>query len=173
MQKTSIWQLWGFAATSLCGTLLHFLYDWTGKSLLAAPFSGVNESTWEHMKLLFFPLFVFALVQSCFFKDVHAFWCIKLSGSLLGIVLIPVLFYTLNGVFGQTPDWINIASFFVAAAITYLYETCLLKQNSIQCKYPKLALLALCLLAALFVLFTFFTPQIPLFRDPLNGTYGI
>jgi len=173
MQKTSIWQLWGFAATSLGGTLLHFLYDWTGKSLLAAPFSGVNESTWEHMKLLFFPMFVFALVQSRFFKDVSAFWCIKLLGTLLGLALIPVLFYTYNGVLGRSPDWINIAIFFVAAAIAYLYETRLLKQENIGCKHPKFALLILFLLAAMFVLFTFFTPQIPLFRDPLTGTYGI
>jgi hypothetical protein len=43
----------GYAITSLGGTILHFLYDWSGKSRLVAVFSGVNESTWEHMKLLF------------------------------------------------------------------------------------------------------------------------
>ena len=68
-----LWQFWGFAAVSLGGTLLHYLYDWTNQSLPAAPFSGVNESTWEHMKLLFFPMFLFALVQSFFFRDRHDF----------------------------------------------------------------------------------------------------
>ena len=73
----SLWQFAGFSLSSLFGTILHFLYDWTDKSLLIAPFSGVNESTWEHMKLLFFPLFIFALIQSRFFKDYKNFWCIK------------------------------------------------------------------------------------------------
>ena len=52
-RSVGLGQLLGFAVTSLGGTLLHFLYDWTGKAAWAAPFSGVNESTWEHMKLLF------------------------------------------------------------------------------------------------------------------------
>ena len=71
-----LWQLMGFAVVSLGGTLLHFLYDWTGQSVLAAPFSGVNESTWEHMKLLYVPLFLYALVQSYFFREYKNFWCV-------------------------------------------------------------------------------------------------
>lgn len=35
---------------------------------------------------------------------------------LLGLVLIPVLFYTYNGVFGKSPDWINTAIFYFTAA---------------------------------------------------------
>ncbi len=169
----SLWQFGGFALTSLGGTLLHFLYNWTGGSVLAAPFSGVNESTWEHMKLLFWPLFLFALIQSRFFKDYENFWCIKLRGIAVGLILIPVLFYTINSAFGKTPDWINIAIFFVSAAVTFLLETQLFKQNTIPCRMPWLAFAALCLIGVLFVVFTFATPQIPLFEDPLTGRYGI
>ena len=79
-----LWQLFGFAVTSLGGTLLHFLYDWLGEAVWVAPFSGVNESTWEHMKLLFWPMLLFALVQSLFFWEKPDFWCIKLRGTLLG-----------------------------------------------------------------------------------------
>ena len=38
------WQLGGFVFTAILGTLLHFLFDWTGGSALAALFSAVNES---------------------------------------------------------------------------------------------------------------------------------
>ena len=72
------WQLAGFAVTVLGGVLLHFLYNWMQQSILIAPFSSVNESTWEHMKLLFFPMFIFALFQSQFFKEFKNFWCVKL-----------------------------------------------------------------------------------------------
>ena len=82
------WQLAGFAVTVLGGVLLHFLYNWMQQSILIAPFSSVNESTWEHMKLLFFPMFIFALFQSQFFKEFKNFWCVKLVGILTGLVLI-------------------------------------------------------------------------------------
>lgn len=167
------WQLLGFAVTSLGGTLLHFLYEWLGKAPLIAPFSGVNESTWEHMKLLFWPMLIFSVVQSFHFKDRKDYWCIKLRGILLGIILIPVLFYTYNGVVKKSPDWLNIAIFFVAAAVAYLYETRLFKKEKIRCKAPKLAVGVLCVIAILFVVFTFFTPALGIFRDPLTGTYGV
>ena len=174
MKKSiGLWQLMGFAVTSLGGTLLHFLYDWTDKSLLIAPFSGVNESTWEHMKLLFFPLFIFALIQSRFFKDYKNFWCIKLVGICTGLLLIPVLFYTYNGAISKSPDYINITIFFVSAAATYILEWYLFKKNSIKCMRPLHAFSLICFIGILFILFTFVTPQINIFKDPITGKYGI
>lgn len=168
-----LWQLMGFAVTSLGGTLLHYLFEWLGEAFWIAPISGVNESTWEHMKLLFVPMFIFAIVQSFFFKDRKDLWCIKLRGIILGISLIPVIFYTYNGVISKSPDWFNIALFFVCAAIAYIYETRLFNSEKLRCKSPKLAITALCVIALLFVVFTFATPEIGIFRDPLTGTYGV
>ena len=172
-RSISLWQLMGFAVTSLGGTILHFLYDWLGGALWIAPFSGVNESTWEHMKLLFWPMLAFAVVQSFFFRDRGDFWCIKLRGILLGMVLIPVIFYTYNGAVGRSPDWFNIAIFFIAAAAVYLYEARLFENGRVKCGSLKWAVAVLGGIAVLFVVFTFFTPEIGLFRDPLTGTYGI
>ena len=172
-RDVSLWQFAGFSLSSLLGTLLHFLYDWTNEALVTAPFSGVNESTWEHMKLLFVPLFVFALVQRRFFKGYENFWCIKLVGIAAGLITIPVLFYTYNGVFGKSPDWVNITIFFVAAAIAFWLEARLLRSNRLRCRCSRLCFLVLCLIGILFVVFTFVTPKIPLFQDPLTGEYGI
>ena len=163
----------GFAVTSLGGTLLHFLYNWLGKALWIAPFSGVNESTWEHMKLLFWPMFLFAVVQSFFFRDCDNFWCMKLRGILLGLVMIPVLFYTYNGVIGKSPDWINIAIFFISAAISYIYEAKQFNTKIKHCKTQKKSFAILCVIALMFVIFTFSTPEIGIFKDPLTGAYGI
>lgn len=174
MKKSiGLWQLMGFAVTSLGGTLLHFLYDWLGGAVWIAPFSGVNESTWEHMKLLFWPMLIYAIVQSLFFKEREDFWCVKLKGILLGLVLIPVLFYTYNGAIGKSPDWINIAIFFVSAAIVYIYETQKFSNGTAARKNPRLAVFLLCMIAVLFVIFTFVTPKIGIFKDPLTDTYGI
>ena len=172
-RQVGLWQLMGFAVTSLGGTLLHFLYDWLGEAAWIAPFSGVNESTWEHMKILFWPMLIFAIVQSFFFRDRENFWCVKLRGIFLGLILIPILFYVYNGVIGRSIDWINIAIFFVSAAMAYRYETYLFQKERMRCRSSKAAMALLCGIALLFVVFTFATPEIGIFKDPVSGLYGI
>lgn len=174
MKRTIMhWQMIGFAFTSFFGTLLHFLYDWLGGAIWIAPFSGVNESTWEHMKLLFWPMFIFAIAQSFFFRDRKEFWCVKLRGIIIGIALIPILFYIYNGAVGQSPDWINIAIFYISALFVYFYEIRLFDQGKRCCGLNVLPFAGLLVIALLFVVFTFATPEINIFMDPLTGTYGI
>ena len=171
-RSIGLWELMGFAVTSLVGTLLHFLYDLLGEATWIAPFSGVNESTWEHMKLMFWPMFIFAIVQSFFFKDRGDLFCIKLRGILLGITLIPIIFYTYNGVIGKSPDWVNILIFFLAAIGGYCLELYLFLRD-VSCKGQWLAILFFGLMAALFVVFTFAPPTLPIFQDPLTSSYGL
>ncbi len=167
------WQIIGFFTTAIGGTLLHFLFEWFGEAIWIAPFSGVNESTWEHMKLLFFPMFIFAVIQSFFFSERQDFWCVKMRGILLGIILIPILFYTYNGAIGKSPDWLNITIFFISAAIAYIYETRRFSKENLICKSPKISIAILCFTALLFVIFTFITPKIGIFKDPITQTFGI
>lgn len=37
------------------GTILHFTYKWSNNNNFIGIFSATNESTWEHLKLVFFP----------------------------------------------------------------------------------------------------------------------
>ena len=67
----------------------------------------------------------------------------------------------------------NITIFFVSAAIAFLVEARLFKGDGLPCRVPFLAVAVIVLIGVLFVVFTFMTPQIPLFRDPLSGSYGI
>ncbi len=173
--KKSIWvlQFTEFIFVSIGGTLLHFLYEWSGESIFTAPFSGVNESTWEHMKLIYFPLFIFAIIEYFFLKDNKSFWCIKLKGTLAGLCLIPIIFYLYNGVIGNSPDFINIAIFFISAAVALIYEAKLFKNEKAQCHSPITAFIALCFIGGLFVIFTFNTPKLAIFKDPISGGYGV
>ena len=172
-RSIGLWQLWGFAVTSLFGTLLHFLYDFTKESVLVAPFSGVNESTWEHIKLFFWPTFLYAAFEGLFFRKRKDFFCVKLRGILLGMSLIPIIFYTYNGAIGKSPDWLNITIFFVSAAIAYIYEARLFKNEKLICRSQKSSIAALIVIALMFVVFTFKPPELGIFRDPLTHIYGI
>ena len=163
----------GFVFTAIVGTLLHFLFDWSKGSPLIALFSAVNESIWEHLKLLFYPMVVVAITEYFFWGKAAAnFWCVKLVGILAGLLLIPVLYYTYTGILGVNADWFNITIFFLAAAAVYWMESKLLLQNLSCPLCPKVAVSLLVLLAILFSVLTFSPPRIPLFQDPVTGTYG-
>ncbi len=175
MKKSSIWlwQLAGLTFAVAFGSLLHFLYDWTG-SIGVAPFSAVNESTWEHMKIFFFPALIFALFQARYFRREYAcYWWIKLMGTACALVLIPVLFYTYNGAFGKSPDWLNVLFFFLAAAGGYALEGWFFTKKELACKSSVFPLTLFFVIAVAFVIFTFLTPRVPLFLDPTTGTYGL
>ena len=169
-----IWQLLGYTVTAILGTVSHFLYDWTDGAKIVALFSSVNESTWEHMKLFFFPAFFFAIFQSFFFKDFNNFWAIKLLGTTLGLALIPIIYYTYNGAICKSPDWLNIAIFFISAGACYLFEGLLFKRNRNELKGLKITSIVIFgIFSFSFIIFTFITPKLGIFLDPIYLTYGI
>lgn len=167
------WQIGGFLFTGVAGTLLHFLFDRTGGTIIAALFSAVNESIWEHLKLLFYPLVAFAVIAYFFWgKDIASFWCVKLIGILTGLALIPIVYYTYTGLLGVNADWFNITIFFLAAAVIYWVETKLFQQGYTCPLGATAAILLIVLISIIFTFLTFFPPRIPFFRDPVTGTYG-
>ena len=169
------WELAGFLFTSAAGTLLHFVYEWSGGSTLAAAFSAVNESTWEHMKLLFFPLFSFSVVQVIALgRQYPNFLAVRAVSTLAGLALIPVLFYTYTGVLGRDVMWLDVAIFILAALGAFLLDWRLLCRGRWSSGWQQvLGLLALWGLAFLFVYFTFHPPVLGLWWDPVTGGYGI
>ena len=168
-----LWQLAGLTFTAVLGTLLHFVYDWTG-ILSLTPISAVNESTWEHMKILFFPMLIFALIQNKFFaKEYKNFWQVKCVGILFGTALIPIFFYTFNGAIGVSPDWFNVLIFFLSAFFAYAIEYVLFRKQWLIGGSSLWAIIILTVFAAAFIVFTYFPPPIPLFQDPISKLYGI
>ena len=174
-KRLFFWELAGFLFTSAVGSLLHFAYEWSGGSLAAAVVSAVNESTWEHMKLLFVPMFLFSVVQACVLgKNYPNFLAVRAVSIVTGLTLIPVLYYTYTGAWGQMRDWANIAVFFLAALGAFLLDCSLLRRNRLSSPWQQvLGLVMLWALAFCFVWCTFRPFHIALWRDPLTGTYGI
>ena len=103
------------------GSLAHFFYDWSGNNILIGLFAPVNESTWEHMKLVFFPMLIFSIFS--YFKLKEAYPCILsalLSGILIGTFLIPVVFYTYSGILGMNKFLGDIATFIFAVVVSFI-----------------------------------------------------
>lgn len=174
-KRLFFWELAGFLFTGALGALLHFLYEWSGGSVLAAAFSAVNESTWEHMKLLYFPMFLFSVVQVCVLgRNYPNLLAVRAVSALAGLVLIPVLFYTYTGVLGYHVMWADIALFYVADLGAFALDFRLLCRGRFSHPWQQvLGLLVLWALAFAFVWCTFRPPGLALWRDPVTGGFGI
>ena len=174
-RRLRLWAAGGILWTVTIGTLLHFTYRWSGGAMLAAAFSAVNESTWEHMKLLFVPVFLFTVVQVGFLaRDYPNFLAVRTISALTGTGLIPVLFYTYTGIVGTYVLWADIAVFVLSVLGTFLLELYLLRRSRSTAPWQQLAgLLALWGLAFAFVWCTFHPPHLALWQDPVTGLYGI
>jgi len=157
----------GILFTIILGTLSHFFYEWSGENPFVALFSPVNESVWEHLKLLFFPAFLYTLFEIIvLFKSSGQFLTSRIIGILLGMFFIVSAFFTYTGISGKDFPVLNILIFIVSVLITFFSSRYL----EVHCPGLQLPLLAnyalLLLLVILFFSFTFHPLNSPLFRAP-------
>lgn len=156
----------GFLFTAVLGTLAHFFYNWSGSNTLVSLFAPVNESTWEHMKLLFFPVFLWSFfIPGQLSQNNPGLRPALLLGGIIGTLLIPILFYTYSGILGYTVTWIDIAIFFICTAVSFICTFRLADSEPVQKKRTVIMIMTILFIAAFF-LFTFLPPDIGLFKAP-------
>ena len=175
MKKSILrWELGGIAFIVVLGSLLHFAFEWSGGAIPVASIAAVNESVWEHLKLGFWPALVYAALEySRFGKSANNFHFAKTIGIYLIPITIVVLFYAYTAILGHDLLIADIAIFVVAIIVGQLVSYRLLTASPLSARLNRFAPIALAVLGILFVLFTFYPPQVPLFRDPISGGYGI
>ena len=155
----------GILFTSITGTLAHFAYEWSQENFLVGLFTPVSESTWEHMKLLFFPMLLYGIF-ACI-RLMPDYPCISYAyplGMLLGTFAIPILFYTYTGILGTNYTPIDILIFYISVILGFVMiykKTLSCKKTNIKAREKNLLpWLAILLLTACFIIFTIFPPGI-------------
>lgn len=157
--------------TIIVGTLLHFVYEWSNNNIVVGIIGAINESTWEHLKILFIPMLITTIVGYYYFKDTPNYLCNKTKGILLALSFIVIFFYTYSGIIGTDFAFINILSFIVAIIVGEVYTYKKIQSNYKCSDYLSMKILTI--LTLCFIVFTFTPPHIGLFKDPINQTYGI
>lgn len=166
-------------AAVLCaglGTLMHYVYEWSGANLFVGLFAPVNESVWEHLKLLVVPiLFLMIFEFSIYGRKLYNFFTAKLLGTLVGIFTILSNYYFYTGALGIENMSLNI--FLFLAGVLAAYATSLsimtMRKRIGGGLWETLSILALGALCAAFFWFTLYPIHVPLFRDPMSWSYGI
>lgn len=173
-RKWRSWEVAGLLVTLAAGNLLHFVYDWSGGSPAAAVFAAVNESTWEHMKLLATPWLLWTLPELLAVGRGGSVLSARAAGLLAGLAAIPLLYYGYQGVLGRDVMWLDVLIFQLAVLIAFRLSWQLQSSRCLSGGlWQLLGALLLAGLWALFVLWTFQPPELPLFADPESGLRGV
>lgn len=157
--------IFGALFTILVGTVSHFVYEWTGNNFLVGLFFPVNESTWEHMKLVFFPMLLYTVFAGKKVEQtIPCVWRASFTGILVGIWAIPVLFYTYSGILGYNTAWLNILLFVISVILAFVVVYLVAE----SCKNADARVLRLVIYAFLvaFMVFTVYPPALGLFAMP-------
>lgn len=154
--------------TVVLGTLLHFTYQWSGNNEFVALFSAVNESTWEHLKLLFMPMFIFTLWEYTKLSPRYDNYLIsKVLGILAGLISIPLLFYGYTAILGTNYLLLDILTFILSVLIAHIVSYRLLAHGCFSGTEGKIiGVILLLSLAIAFFWFTYFPPNLTLFAIP-------
>ena len=173
--KIKTFHICGAIFTVIVGSLLHFAYEFSGSNVVIGHISAVNESTWEHLKLLALPYLFFGCISYFVYgKEYANFIPVSIYTLLVGFVSVILLFYGYTGVLGFNVDWLNILIFVLSVLISYYCSYNWLRLGRFCDPAQKSAsLMLLFLLLVCFWIFTDAPPHLGLFRDPVTGRYGI
>lgn len=152
-----------FVISSLVGTGMHFLYDIV-PSPLTAVFAPVNESVWEHLKLIFWPFLTAALVLNRKEKASNRAWGAALSALLLMPLFLLGIYYMLAAGFAFTADWFNIVLYFITMAFGFwVYYS--LQKNGSASKWTGILAILTAIYGAALIFFTSSPRNLPIFTE--------
>lgn len=147
----------------ITGSLLHFIYAWSGNNQIVALFSATSESVWEHNKLFLLPLAVVAFVEYLKVKDLSKILLASLVQLMFMMGFIIVFFYTYTGAFGFENVVIDILSFMVAVVLGQVITYKKLNSKSKLTVNKYISGTALLVIFVAFAFITFNPPQLPIF----------
>jgi hypothetical protein len=169
-----IWEIAGIFFLIIAGALLHFAYQWLNQLTIIGIFSPVNESVWEHLKLGFWSLVLFSIIEYWFVKDeTNNFLLAKALGILALQSFILLVFYTYTMFSAKPILVIDILSYILGCVLCQYISYLILTRTGERRILNKIGLTVIMIHAILLIAFTFASPKLPIFQDSHSSSYGI
>lgn len=168
------WEIAGIFFVFFLGSLLHFVFEWSGESPIVGAIASVNESVWEHFKQGYWPMLIFAAIEYVFIRSyVRNFLFAKGIAILLIPVITGLLFYIYTAITGTEILIVDILIFLLAVIIGQMVSFTILTLRKLPRSTMYTGIGIIFLVGLILVLFTFFPPHWPILLDENTGTYGI
>ena len=154
--------------------LFHFIYEWIPNTLTSI-FFPVNESIWEHMKLIFTSVAMYGIIDYIILiKSKIKYNNFFTSLFVSSITIVPIflsLYLPLYYKIGPKM-YLNIIIMFVSIVISQIISYYILKSKNIN----KLNIISIILIILSYITFSYLTYnpiKCELFFDPMDEKYGI
>lgn len=182
------WNRGGFIILFFVGTLWHFLFNLSGHFPLVGAFAPVNESIWEHGKILLWPITLWWLLGMALIRPMRAAWpqgdvdverrqarwllgaC---TAALTALAVMIAGYYTYTGALGLHALWADILLFTISLGAGQAVGLRVFARGTRRRSVRIWTATLLAVLLVLSVVFTFCTPRLPLFQCPVTLTYGL
>ena len=160
--------------TFLLCFLAHFIYKWFPNPVFSI-FLPVNESIWEHMKMLYTVVLIYGIIEYFIMKkfdiDNHNFLLTTFIKSVIIIPIYLIMFLPLYYNFGENM-FISISVMLISILLVNLIGYKLLQFEEI--KYQKEISIALIIIGYIIMgVLTYNPPRLELFFDSEAEKYGI
>ena len=153
--------------------LWHFVYDLI-PNFVTAIFFPVNESIWEHMKIIFGVIIFGSLISLILmqkFKIKHNNFYVEIvTKGILGVIFYLAIFIPLYNIFGENM-FISITLMLITYIVMEFIGYKILLLDELDIKILPIILIVLCYI--LFALLTFYPPHNTIFFDEIKLIYGI
>lgn len=149
----------------LLSFLWHFMYDWF-PCVLTSIFFPVNESIWEHMKIIFYCLLIGSVLE----KKGNNYYLNILVKPLVGVLFYLIIFIPLYLIFGESM-FISISLMLFTYIIMELLGIKISKQEELNIKV--LPIIIIILISILFSILTYYPLHNFLFFDSVKLGYGM
>ena len=164
--KPETYTLLGILVLFAVGSLFHFLYSLTGECFIIGLFVPINESIFEHTKMVVLPVFIWWFIFYLFRKKdlfVNAWFTSALIAMISAIIAIPMLFYFYSRAFGIESLIIDFLILLASLAIGQILGLHYYRHGKgIEYHF------AIFLMIVIIILFAFFTinpPAFPIFNS--------
>ncbi len=157
------------------GACFHFLYDLFNKFILMGAIAPVNESVWEHTKMLLpimiWWIFLYIIKGKKYSLDINKWFTGMLVSFTASLIFMLFAYYFYTGAFGVEILIVDILILLMSITVGQLLGyTVFMRSKGINV-YVTMELVLLIIIV--YVVWTLNPPKLPLFFDKEAGKYGI
>ncbi|MCY3413363.1 MAG: hypothetical protein INQ03_17115 [Candidatus Heimdallarchaeota archaeon] len=157
----------------ILGTLFHFMFQWTGFFLPTAWLFAVNESAWEHTKLVFFPMILYAIFTYPLIKDeANNIILAKIVHYYTGIVFIVGVYYGYSAILGDHYLPIDISLFIFGTIFGLIFSYHIERRAAFSKQIQVLSVILALITIFLVIWWTYDPPENDIFKELTSRLSG-
>ena len=167
------WKVISVILIFLFSSLFHFIYDWF-PTFFTSLFFPVNESIWEHNKIIVMSFLVLAIFEKLHYKKRKNVIFTECISSLVCMILVMLIFTPVYLYILKTNDnmIVTFAIYIFAISISQIISYKLL-QKEYNPKLEEFGVILFVIFFLINIIFTYYPPKLAIFYDFVHKIYRL